>query len=454
MGVNMSLQATNLIDAIDNLNAVFQLQNASSESQQRELVNVLPDRIRQEIFFNIWDQANRPPEDNYGQNHAFDNLNKLKMATQGIVAECLKTTASCLQAIPKTELDQIYFKVWHEAGEPPVANYGEQHALDNPTSLQKIIHDVLNSLQVRSASEPSTSSLPQAPISAAISTPIDPNSPSEQIRARAQALGFIIFYDEKTDPLTGGFGNFHPCLVPYHGKLFGNAEAAFQSQKYIDQPEIYNLFNDQTTGDQAVSLSKQHRMTAVRLSQWDSQSSGNKIDVMTSVLRVKFETNPPLKEILMATGSAYLCEHLPDAYRSDTCWSDGFNGTGGNELGKALMRLRGEFGGTGIVASPWGNLNGPRNYSYASNSLHSLVTPTLTAPTPQPLIATREVCILPSCNKPRYEGHQFCTITHARLYNDPKNCDNCHERPKFVETSGRIHNYCGRSCAQLAQQKK
>jgi ribA/ribD-fused uncharacterized protein len=360
-----------------------------------------------------------------------------------------------LQAIPKTDLDQIYFKVWSEAGEPPVANYGEQHALDNPTSLQKIIHDVLNSHQVPPASTPSASSLPQAPVSAAISLPVDPSSPSEQIKSRAQALGFIIFYDEKTDPLTGVFGNFHPCSIPFQGRFYGNSEAIFQSQKYTDQPQIADLFTAQTTGDQAVSLSKQHRMTAARLSQWDSTTSaGNKFEAMMNALRAKFWTNPPLKEILMATGSAYLCEHLPDANRSDTCWSDGFKGTGGNELGKALMRLRGEFGGTGLVGSPWGDLNGPRNYSYASNSSPSLITTTLTTPTPQPLTATREVCILPSCNRPRYERHEFCSISHAQLYNDPKNCDNCHERPKFVETTGRVHNYCGRSCAQLAQQKK
>ena len=42
----------------------------------------------------------------------------------------------------------------------------------------------------------------------------------------------------------------------------------------------------------------------------------------------------------MATGSAYLVEHLPDANRSDRFWSDGFDGTGLNQLGICLMKLR------------------------------------------------------------------------------------------------------------------
>lgn len=447
MSLQLNLSSNELIVAVDNLNNVLQLQNATSDTQQRALLAALPTRIQDQIFFNVWDQANRPPEANYGQNHAFDSLIKLKLATQSVVAECIKTTASCLQSLPQPQLDQIYYKIWHQAGEPPVADYGVQHAFDDPAKLHQIVHDVLQSQQTPSSPHSSCAALPQAPTPAATTTPVHQSTPSEQIAARAQAYGAIIFYDQNADPLTCVFGNFHPCLFQSvfqdQWKLFGNAEAAFQCQKYTDQPQIAALFTVHTTGDQAVALSRQYPMTPQRLSQWDSPAPGNKIDAMMNVLRCKFGGNPDLKTMLMATGSAYLCEHLPDAHRRDNFWSDGFDGSAPNELGKALMRLRGEYGGTGEVQSPWGTLNGPAHLTYPS---------ALPAQTPQPLNAAREVCILPSCTRPRYEGHQFCSLTHAQLYNS--NCDNCHDRPKFVETSGRVHNYCGRSCAQIAQLKK
>lgn len=132
-----------ILDAVNNFNNLYQLRNSSSRPVKQMFVNVLPERIRDQIFFNIWNQAGQPPVANYGQNHAFDDLGQLKLATKEVFEESLNLTGFYLRSLPQEQQDMIFYKIWHQAGEPPVANYGQKHVFDDPFKLQQFIHEVL-----------------------------------------------------------------------------------------------------------------------------------------------------------------------------------------------------------------------------------------------------------------------------------------------------------------------
>jgi ribA/ribD-fused uncharacterized protein len=50
----------------------------------------------------------------------------------------------------------------------------------------------------------------------------------------------------------------------------------------------------------------------------------------------KFSQHPDLKQLLLDTGDAIIIEHT----KNDNYWGDGGDGTGRNQLGKTLMRVR------------------------------------------------------------------------------------------------------------------
>lgn len=57
---------------------------------------------------------------------------------------------------------------------------------------------------------------------------------------------------------------------------------------------------------------------------------------MREALWAKFTQHPPLREKLLATGSARLVEHT----KRDAYWGDGGDGSGKNRLGILLMEIR------------------------------------------------------------------------------------------------------------------
>lgn len=79
--------------------------------------------------------------------------------------------------------------------------------------------------------------------------------------------------------------------------------------------------------------------------------SDAKVEVMFAALCQKFETHPELSRLLASTGDLEIVESAPHDY----FWGIGRTGDGQNNLGKLLMRIRGdkqkEFGDTGEVAS-------------------------------------------------------------------------------------------------------
>ncbi len=60
---------------------------------------------------------------------------------------------------------------------------------------------------------------------------------------------------------------------------------------------------------------------------------------MREALRLKFEANPPLKELLVSTGQRPLVE----ASDKDSFWGYGADRQGQNKLGQLLMELRDSY---------------------------------------------------------------------------------------------------------------
>ena len=120
--------------------------------------------------------------------------------------------------------------------------------------------------------------------------------------------------------------NFYDCPVNY-GLTYRNCEAAFQAMK---DPNRCTEFVD-LHASRAKALGRKVRLR----SDWEEI----KDTVMLDILRAKFDTNPDLKEKLLATGDEFLVE--------GNTWGDTYwgvcNGKGRNHLGHLLMQVRDEF---------------------------------------------------------------------------------------------------------------
>ncbi len=171
---------------------------------------------------------------------------------------------------------------------------------------------------------------------------LNPETPSIQILPSKDKIDHLCF----TETSTFEFASAYPCKIEFGGKHYSNAVACFLAQQYIDQPQIMELLTQCETAEEALFLCATRPMTKERKLLWENPHAEhiNKNDVMMHVLRAKFGQNPELKEKLKATCGMYLVAQGNDPY-----WNDGFNGTGENKLGIALMCLRREYDGTGIV---------------------------------------------------------------------------------------------------------
>ena len=120
--------------------------------------------------------------------------------------------------------------------------------------------------------------------------------------------------------------NFYECPVNY-GLTYCNSEAAFQATK---DPYRCTEFVD-LNASRAKALGRKVELR----SDWEEIKDA----VMLDVLRAKFDTNPDLKEKLLATGDEFLVE--------GNTWGDTYwgvcNGKGRNHLGYLLMQVRDEF---------------------------------------------------------------------------------------------------------------
>jgi N-glycosidase YbiA len=125
--------------------------------------------------------------------------------------------------------------------------------------------------------------------------------------------------------------NFYACDVLCDGILYPSAEAAYQAAKTNDRND--KLLIAQMTPGQAKRYGRKVKMREG----WDD----DRLTVMEEILRIKFSDNT-LMSLLVLTSARDLIE--------GNNWGDRFwgvcRGEGQNHLGKILMKIRREAGGS------------------------------------------------------------------------------------------------------------
>ncbi|KAG8869236.1 hypothetical protein FRC20_001911 [Serendipita sp. 405] len=122
------------------------------------------------------------------------------------------------------------------------------------------------------------------------------------------------------------FNNVSDHPVTYKGVLYRTAEHMYQALKFLEhQPAIAQLVNDSTDPQRLANSYNQHVQP-----DWPRMH----LQMMEKVLLLKFSQYPGLQMELLATGEAELIQ-----LGSHNYWSRE-NGSGNNEFGKALMRVR------------------------------------------------------------------------------------------------------------------
>jgi ribA/ribD-fused uncharacterized protein len=143
----------------------------------------------------------------------------------------------------------------------------------------------------------------------------------------------IYFYDRDKPyyELTNFYG---PAPIVIQGKRWPSVEHFFQAIKFMPaEPLLSERVRALPAPREALQFSREHG-AHVR-SDW----AQIKNDVMLEAVRAKFIQHPHLGLLLAATGTATLVEHTSN----DSYWGDGGDGSGRNQLGLTLMRVRSEL---------------------------------------------------------------------------------------------------------------
>ncbi len=140
----------------------------------------------------------------------------------------------------------------------------------------------------------------------------------------------IYFY--KVDQPYGCFSNFssHPVMI--EGKTWPTVEHYYQAHKLLGTPDepLMEVIRHCPTPEQAAAMGRDRDRT-IR-ADWKTA----KQEVMWKGVLTKFTTHKDIQEILLDTGETWLIENSPKDYY----WGCGQDGTGQNELGQMLMRVR------------------------------------------------------------------------------------------------------------------
>lgn len=285
----------------------------------------------------------------------------------------------------------------------------------------------------------------------------------------------VLFYN-KNEPYYE-FTNFSPHDVVYAGKRYPTSEHLFQSFKFLDsQPAIAEHIRK--CGDRPSAVfDEAHRHQKWVRSDWRQVN----VEKMEVTLRLKFTQHKDLKALLLGTGDAELVEDSP----KDFFWGIGADGSGRNELGKALERVRDELrhdnkpsrvppvkrdtsrfslqdlSSLVVAAAPQPPIQASQRRSVVSISM-GISSPSVVLPQPQ-FQALQRFSIVPAgmavspqsaspldaglcefCQqKPKYQHHSYCGRTCATQA--ATMCNHCRSKPKYGK-----HPYCSRTCAVQA----
>eukprot|EP01132_Coremiostelium_polycephalum_P002623 gene2623-3252_t len=127
----------------------------------------------------------------------------------------------------------------------------------------------------------------------------------------------------------GCFSNFSSHSIHYAGQVWKTSEHYFQAMKFEGTPHYFEVLKAGTPGDSA-------RMGRSRSRPLRPDWEEVKDQIMFDIVLAKFQQNKDIQKILLETGEAKLVEHT----YNDSYWGDGGDGTGRNQLGITLMKVR------------------------------------------------------------------------------------------------------------------
>ncbi|UJR17568.1 hypothetical protein I4U23_004464 [Adineta vaga] len=128
----------------------------------------------------------------------------------------------------------------------------------------------------------------------------------------------------------GEFSNFYRAPIQLDGHTWPTTEHYFQAQKFIsDETHFQNVLKLPTPRD-AFNYVRTYK-SFVR-SDWASV----KDEIMFKACLAKFQQHQKLRDLLLSTEDRTLVEHTVN----DSYWGDGGDGSGRNQLGITLMKVR------------------------------------------------------------------------------------------------------------------
>lgn len=147
-------------------------------------------------------------------------------------------------------------------------------------------------------------------------TPADPYPEAE-----------LDFYRE--EDAYGEFSNFSGFPVFVDGQWWSTSEHYYQAQKY-ESSELQDWVHFAPTPMEAANRGRDRNYP--KRDDWDDVKEG----FMEKALRDKYTRHADLRALLLSTGNTHIYEHTTN----DCDWADCGDRTGGNRLGRLLMRVR------------------------------------------------------------------------------------------------------------------
>ena len=138
----------------------------------------------------------------------------------------------------------------------------------------------------------------------------------------------IYFYTAGEHPY-GCFSNFSKHGFVMDKLWWYTTEHYFQAQKFVGTPYLEQIRSVRTPND-AAKLGRK-RSFPLR-SDWEQV----KDEIMFRAVLCKFQIHLDIRQILLGTGDDSIVENAPNDYY----WGCGKDGTGKNQLGLTLMRVR------------------------------------------------------------------------------------------------------------------
>jgi ribA/ribD-fused uncharacterized protein len=138
-----------------------------------------------------------------------------------------------------------------------------------------------------------------------------------------------VYFYHQNEPF-GEFSNFYSAPIELDGYTWPTTEHYFQAQKFISDETHFQNVLKLATPREAFNYVRTYK-SSVR-SDW----AHVKDDIMFKACMAKFQQHPKLKELLLSTNDRTLVEHTTN----DSYWGDGGDGTGRNQLGITLMKVR------------------------------------------------------------------------------------------------------------------